>query len=410
MTSSQNDNLSVLSWETLWIHAGLIYIITFLIVFLGVVLGYYHLPETPHHGFFQTPHHIDLLATFANWDGQWYAHIACKGYNYNPHTMSSVAFFPAFPLLGRGVSWLLGCDADVALFLVANLCFLLSLAGLLAYEQVRFGSISQWPAALMMALFPIGFFFRMAYSEALFVLLALLVFYGSRRCWPIVLLAVLSGLATATRAVGLALAPVVSLTVWQRFTGWRRWLLLAALLPLSAWGLAAYIGFQYIQFGEPLAFIKAQESWRQRPPVAKGEELLAVLALEPIFDTYDPASPGYWRRFDHQLTPPFSLQFANPLYFLMAVFLIVLGAWRKWLSLPEVVFAVAVLGISYVSRGYAGCMTGQARYALVVFPVYMVLGRLCTIFPSYLSVGLMALSGFLLGIYAALFAGWFLFV
>jgi hypothetical protein len=55
-------------------------------------------------------------------------------------------------------------------------------------------------------------------------------------------------------------------------------------------------------------------------------------------------------------------------------------------------------------------MNSHARYALVAFPVYLVLGRLLSALPLTYVATVLALSGFLLGIYAALFAGWFLFI
>ena len=40
--------------------------------------------------------YVDALSM---WDGQWYLKIATRGYEYDPHEQSNVAFFPAFPVL-----------------------------------------------------------------------------------------------------------------------------------------------------------------------------------------------------------------------------------------------------------------------------------------------------------------------
>ncbi len=66
--------------------------------------------------------------------------------------------------------------------------------------------------------------------------------------------------------------------------------------------------------------------------------------------------------------------------------------------------------IPYLRKGYALCMGCQARYAIVAFPAYLVLGRLLTTLPPPYAAVVLALSGFLLGTYAALFSGWFLFI
>jgi hypothetical protein len=90
--------------------------------------------------------------------------------------------------------------------------------------------------------------------------------------------------------------------------------------------------------------------------------------------------------------------------------LVGLGAWRRWLSAEEILYAAGILLIPYLSKGYEGCMHSQARYTLVAFPAYLVLGRLLSALPPTYMATLLALSGFFLGTYAALFAGWYLFI
>ena len=47
----------------------------------------------------------------------------------------------------------------------------------------------------------------MAYTEALFLFLTILCLYGMERRWPLVVIALLIGLTTAARLVGVALIP-----------------------------------------------------------------------------------------------------------------------------------------------------------------------------------------------------------
>jgi hypothetical protein len=94
----------------------------------------------------------------------------------------------------------------------------------------------------------------------------------------------------------------------------------------------------------------------------------------------------------------------------MTVSLVGYGAWRRWLSAEEMLFAAGVLLIPYLSMGYEGCLHSHARYTTVAFPVYLVLGRLLAALPPLYAATVLALSGFLLGTYAALFAGWFFFI
>lgn len=397
----------------LWVDTAVLYWTTAAIVVLGVCLGHFYLVESHHHDHFHTPHRTDLAAAFANWDGQWYAHIARDGYSYDPKAQSSVAQFPVFPLAGRCLSWITGLHYDLALTLVANISFLLTLALLGDYIHRRPESPSGLAlfAPLALALFPVGFFFRMAYSESLFLLLAVLTLYGLARQWPIWTVAVLVGLATATRPVGVALIPPLLLTGWRRYdSSRRRFAVLAVAAPLCIWGLAAYMIFQYARFGDPLAFVKTQAHWRSREKSSREEQLLAAATLEPLWTIYDESSTAYWRRHDRELGPAFSLQFANPICFTGMAVLVGYGAWRRWLSAEEVLFAAGALLIPYLSKSYEFCMGCQARYALVAFPAYVVLGRLLAALPPSYAGAILALFGFLLGTYAALFAGWFLFI
>ncbi len=280
-----------------------------------------------------------LLAAFANWDGVWYRQIAEEGYAYDPKASSTVAFFPAFPLLARGITEVTGASANFALLVVSHVCLIAAFVVLSAYAYLRFGPgdphLSSW-IVLALGLWPTTFFFRMAYSESLFLLVAVAAFYGIERNWSPVLLALVVGLATAVRPVGVALIPPLALHFWTAAAGRKPFLRLLALLPLAAWGLAAYMLYQWFTFGEPLAFAMTQENWRSRPAVPLFEKAGSLITLQPIWSVFDPSSPCYWKSGGQEANPFFSLQLANPLYFLATIALVILGRAnvgsmpRKW--------------------------------------------------------------------------------
>jgi hypothetical protein len=168
--------------------------------------------------------------------------------------------------------------------------------------------------------------------------------------------------------------------------------------------------FQYCKFGQPFAFALTQKYHRMRPLGTTSDWILSLLSWEPIRDTYNPASPGYWQALHYSPSRLFSLEFANPIYLVGFAALIVLGAWKRWLTTYEVLLAVPLLAISYFTRAYEMRMLSQARFAAVVFPAYIVLGQLLArMFPA-VAASLLALSGLLLGIYAALFAAGYPFL
>jgi hypothetical protein len=125
--------------------------------------------------------------------------------------------------------------------------------------------------------------------------------------------------------------------------------------------------------------------------------------LQPIWNVYLPRTAGYWNRGGAE-NPIFSLQFANPICFVGTAILIGVGAWKRWLNIYEVLLSLGLLGIPYVTRAYEMCMLSQGRFAAVVFPAYIVMGHLLARMPKIVALSLLALSGVLMAIYAALFA------
>lgn len=383
------------------------YYSTSLLVILGVLAG---------HDFMKPGVHAEekgvLLSAFANWDGRWYRQILEEGYSYDPSTSSTVAFFPAFPFIARGLTELTGCSANLALLLVAHVCLIACFVLMAAYTSARFRladpQLASW-ITLALGLWPTTFFFRMAYSESSFLLVSLLAFHGMERNWSPMVLALVVGLATAVRPVGVALIPPLALHFWNRSAGRMHVLRFATLLPLTLWGLLAYMVYQWLAFGEPLAFALTQENWRNRPAVSFIEKAGSLLALEPIWSVFDPSSPCYWHKIGQEGNPFFSLHLANPLYFLITVTLVSLGAWKRWLSAKEVVFAAGLLFIPYVTRSHEMCMGGMGRFAAVVFPQYLVMGQIFTRISAPIAAALLAICGFFLGCYSALFAAGYRF-
>jgi Gpi18-like mannosyltransferase len=180
-----------------------------LLVWAGVLLGVHAVelcevhPEAAKESASDSP-----LERMAAWDGAWYRRIAERGYSYAPSAMSSVAFFPAYPLLTRATAWLLGIGVDEALLLVSHAALFGALVVFHAYLQSRSPPIHgrvRNLALISLAVFPTSFYLRMAYTESLFMLLCIATLYGMERRWPPIAVAIVIGLATATRPTGVAL-------------------------------------------------------------------------------------------------------------------------------------------------------------------------------------------------------------
>lgn len=402
-TKSRQDWLSCLSSGFLY------YYLTSMIVVVAVGLGHDLLPRSRH----PVAKQDDALHALANWDGEWYLRIVEKGYAYDSARPSSVAFFPAYPLLAWGVVQTTGIEPVVALLFVSHASLIATLALALAYVRLRFPQerqeLGQY-VLLSLGLFPTALFFRMAYSESLFVLVTILCLYGMERRWPLLLVAVLVGFATASRPVGLALLPPFVLHVRHRSASApqlaRR---LAWLLPLSVWGIAAYMGYQWLAFDEPLAFFKTQANWRVYRPDSLSEKALALATLEPLWSVFSSTSPAYWLRHALYPNPFFSLSLMNPLFFLAALGVLLIGFFRRWLSSYETLLACFLLLIPYVASSYEMHMASMGRFVAAIFPLHLVLGRFLVRLPGPLAALVLSVSACFLALYAALFAAWYQF-
>lgn len=387
----------------------LYYCLTSLVAVLGVAFG---------HDFVNVArlnplsNRKDCLAAFANWDGGSYVRILIEGYK-KPDTgqPQETPFFPAYPLLGRCLVWATGLRPELALLIVSHLCLAAAFVVAFAYVRLRFPDPSDAVlpgfVLLSLGLFPPGCFFRMAYTESPFLLLMILVFYGMERQWPLLLIALLAGAASSVRAVGLALVPAFALHLWHRSPRLASFAVRGTVLgPLACWGILAYMLYQEMAFGDPLVFYRSEMAFRARPEESVGNKLFSDLTLEPILSVFDPSDPGYWMRVDFQWNPLFSLPLANPLFVVAAIVVLGFGIREHCLTGPEITAAFFLLLIPYVSKGGALYMTAQARFVAVVFPLYIVLGRLLARLPAPLLAAFAALSAFFLGAYAALFAAW----
>jgi hypothetical protein len=373
------------------------------------------------------------------WDGQWYARIATDGYFYSNTEQSSIAFFPAYPLLAR-ILMTLGLSASSALLLLSNGFFLCSLLLLPLYLEARRVNITnsriKCYTVLTIALWPTAFFFHVGYSESMLLFLSLLVLYGIARHWSFVTIAIIVGGATATRAVGVALLLPFSMYIWsgssvqacegntgaggyesaagisgkrneaQRFTGRLARSIIA--LPIAIWGLLGFLIFQQCRFHDPFAFSKAQLTWHSRSDLPTvGGSIMALASLEPVRAVYSSQSPCSWRVHAPHDEALLNMDFANPILFLGTAALLCLGAMKGWLARNEWTWGALVLAIPYAMQSYRMCMMSHGRFALVVFPAYIVVGHLLGRLPTLVVCYIVTCSGLLMTAYTVLFTSWY---
>jgi hypothetical protein len=214
---------------------------------------------------------IKVLDMWGRWDSGWYLDIAVNGYSLRgpiETTQSNVAFFPLYPFSIRALLLLFPESLrtpELALFIgvvLSNIMFLLALFMLyrLALLLVNDRAVAQrtmWYTVL----FPAGFFFATAYTEATFLLFTVAMFYAAlRRAWWAA--GILGALATLTRPSGILLAVPLA-WMYGEAIEWKfrqiRWnSLWIALLPLVFVGFM--ISLQPVT-GDWIAPLRSQEAW-----------------------------------------------------------------------------------------------------------------------------------------------------
>ncbi|GAA6618564.1 mannosyltransferase family protein [Scytonema sp. NUACC26] len=195
---------------------------------------------------------------FSHWDGKWYGRIVLNGYDYaDDGQQHSVAFYPVFPLVIRGVM-MLGLPFEVAGTLVSNFSFLGALLLLYSWTKDRHGiHVARWVIAVIVWC-PFSLFCTVIYTEGLFLLLttAALRAFDKRQH---IQAAIWGALASATRATGVTLIPAFLFVAWREK---RPAIAYVAGLAVGI-GLVSFSLYCGVRFGDPLAFIRIQKAWAQ---------------------------------------------------------------------------------------------------------------------------------------------------
>jgi hypothetical protein len=192
------------------------------------------------------------------WDAAWYRALAEDGYAV--HGTGAVRFFPLLPALARGVAGGLRLPVWAVLVAISWLCALLFAALLHRLVLDETGDeVTARRSAWLIQLVPGANVLVLGYTEALAGMLAVgffLALRGGHRPLLAVPAGLLSGLL---RPTGLLLAVPAAVELLQR---WRaappRRLVLTAAALSAPLGTAAYLGWSWWRWGDPLLPYRVQ--------------------------------------------------------------------------------------------------------------------------------------------------------
>lgn len=295
---------------------------------------------------------LSFETQLARWDALHYADVAAHGY-----TPGLWAFFPLWPAsmaaVGRPLSAITGLALTTSGALLALGLFgvgvwaLARRAASSASEVLRADSPWGW---FFFAFSPASWVFHSAHTEALFLVVSVLALRAASegRAWQA---GVFAGLAALTRNQGVfvALACVGWLAVCP---GDRLRQVLKVGLSSGA-AFAAWLVYQAVMTGSPLAFLEAQRAWPHATGV--GDVFRALTFTNPK----QPAT------------------FVNVVDFALFWVLVWL-TWRVWRrSRPLGAYAALSLAVIPLQSE----TTNVARFATVLFPLWWELGRVVERWP-----------------------------
>ncbi len=352
-----------------------------ILVFVGLAVKF--LPLFSHNylggGFFnydQNP----VFWGHLNFDGEHYLSIAQNGYSSLQHF-----FFPFFPYL---ISIFTSTKSVINLawtgLIISNLSFLICLIGIYKLVALDYKDHIAKQVIILFLVFPTSFFFGIYYTESLFLSLIVWSFYFARKN-NFLMASIIAALASATRVVGIVMLPILVLEFFLQ----KRKNVLELLLPIfvSPLGLIYYMDFLLKRTGDPLVFFHTVTIF--------GEQRSSTLILLPqvlyryIFKIIPFVNYSY-----------FPVVFTTFLEFGVAtifIVLIVIGLFKIRLSYS------LYAALTFIIPSLAGSFSSMPRYALVVFPVFLLFGLFINKAPKFYKYIFFSGMLILMGVTAAFF-------
>ena len=338
--------------------------------FVGVAVVLYLVVAFVSPGISTPPHPVlvprytgpSWLRGWAQWDSGWYYRIAHDGYSFAGRHQSTVAFFPVYPLVMRGVDVVLH-STYVSGILVTFVSGAVLVGLFAAWLRPRMSRQAAWTGLAVFLLYPYAFYvYGVVYADALFIATVIGAFLLLEADRP-VLAGLVGALSTAARPVGIVLVVALAVRALERRGalrpaggGWVDWSrvrradfgVLLAVLGMVAWCL-----FLWHRFSDPFAFATAEAGWQQTP------------------------GPRVWLKvqYFHDMAHIWNLRWWGVFYLAHSVLTLAAAC-----LIPRVFrrfgagYGVYVLLLIAMSALSDQNFFGMARYLLAAFPIFAVVG------------------------------------
>jgi len=285
-----------------------------------------------------------LFDLWIHWDGPHYIDLAKFGYQPNGDTSLFIVFYPLYPFLIKLLS-LLGLSFSLAAILIPTVFSII--ASVLLYELTRldFNKKTALLAVWFLNIFPTSLFLQGSYTESMFLTFSLLAVYLFRKQQPY--LSGLSGLlSSVTRINGVLLLP---LFVFETKT-LRQLLITVILTPI---GFGIYLLINYLTFHNFFYFtIPLRDHWFKELTFPWVGLSNLVHSVPPIQD------PNFYI---------YASEIVGLIFILIMTLMVLL---KVRISYGYYMFLNLLL---FTSTSF---ILSTPRYALILFPIYIALGRI----------------------------------
>lgn len=295
-----------------------------------------------------------IFRAWTNFDGIHYISIAEFGY-----TPLRYFYFPLFPIAIRYVETFFSNYPEsffIASIVSANLFCIIALSGLYELVKLDWGIGFAKKVVIALLVFPTAFYFGAGYTESLFLALVVWCVYAARtKNWLIAV--VLGFMATLTRFVGIALIPLVFIELLQerpRLQAIAKGLVVGGVIGL---GFGLYMYFVYQKTGDPLELLTNVGSF--------GEQRSGNL----IF------LPQVFYRYFFKVLPNVNYLYLPSAFFSSLEILTGLGltGLLMWGFNKLRLSYWAYFLVAFITPTLSGSFSSLPRYALVIFPVFILL-------------------------------------
>lgn len=310
---------------------------------------------------------LNLVNLRIHWDSFWYLKIAEEGYEYQSGQMSSIAFFPLYPgliYLGSKIPFI---TPALAGWIVSTSALLVGMIFLYKLVKQFHPDIDPLEPISLLLIFPTAFFLNSIYTESLFLALSIIFFYYLFRK-NFLLAAVFLAIASLCRINGLFLFVPFMYEYFKTYGVKKFFNINLTSFLIAPLGILGFMFYQYLQFSEPLAFLKSQMEWGRKF----------------VLNT---------THFQLESSASYANLSTDLLFFVVSIVVGIL-LLRFRVSYGLYVLATTLIAIS------TGTLMSISRFSLILFPIFILVASVQN---KQFKFGWVLLSTLLLAVYTTLF-------